>query len=266
MCCFSRSSVIMALLISFVFSSLVVSGFAQSSVFVPIWMKEGAYVEYSFDEGLRYPYGNKTAVKYESGTYRWECIELTGTIAKLNLTLSYIEKDGVTQFSATVLVDAVNRSVYGLDGTLFGNTQLWLESNPTNGQEVVLWDVPPDKIVTKVNAKPVISRTPQGKQEMYQITANGTIGDKLRVFNPCCDMSTGLMVFGLLWSEGTLRALNKGLMSGVTMSDTNIDLGPSTEAFDFGALLPIILIVVAFIAVFITIYWKRHKKHKTKKH
>jgi hypothetical protein len=247
-------------LMLFVFSGFVVSGFAQSSVFAPIWMKEGAYVEYSFGEGIRFPSSDSRVVTYKGGTYRWECVELTGTLAKLSLTLRYNETDGVKQFSGEALVDAVNRSVYSLDETLLGTTQLWLESNPADGEQVVLWDLPPDKIVATINAKPLIINTIQGKQEAYQIIANGTIGGNMAVFNPFCDMNTGLMIFGLLWNEGTLRALNTSIVSSMTMSDTNIDLGPNENVFDFGALLPPILIVAAFVFVFVTIYWKRSKK------
>jgi len=271
--CLFRLSVMAAVLMLFVFSGFVVSGFAQSSVFAPIWMKEGAYVEYSFGDGLRYTSRDSPAVPYEGGIYRWECVELTGTLAKLNLTLSFNEEDGVTRFSAEVLVDVSNRSVYSLDGTILGTTQLWLESNPNDGEEVVLWNVPPDKIVTTIDVSPVISNTPQGKQSMYQVNANGTIGGNTAVFNPCCDLDTGLMIFGLLWNEGTLRALNTNIINSVTLSDTNIDLGPSAEAFNYAALLPPILIVVAFVFIAVTIYWKRSKKptknantHKRKIH
>lgn len=258
-----RLYVVATVLILFVFSACVVYGFAQSSVFAPIWMKEDAYVEFFFDEGIRFPSSDSTAgVAYENGTYRWECIELTGTLAKLSLTLSYTDNVSVTKFSGEVLVDAINRSCYSLDGALLGTTQLWLEADPADGEEVVLWDVPPDKIFGTVETNRV-GETSQGKQESYKVSSrNGTIGGNTAVFDARYDTNTGLMIRGLLWNEPTLTALNTGILNSVTISDTNIDLGPSTDVFDFSALLPPIIIIVAFVAIFVTIYWKRSKKHK----
>jgi hypothetical protein len=256
-----KSSAIATALILLMFCVLVVSGFAQSSVFAPIWMKLSAYAEYSFGEGFRF-LSDKTSVKYEGGTYRWECIELTGTVAKLNLTLSFNEGDSVTQFSAEALVDTLNRSAYSLDGTLLGTTHLWLESNPDNGEEVVLWDLPPDKIVGKINTFAGFTETPQGKQESYLVTGNGTINNNTALFSIYCNMNTGILTMGLPWNEATLSALNTGLINMMTLTDTNIDLGPSSNEFDFGALLPPALIVVAFVFIFVTVYRRRRKKHK----
>jgi hypothetical protein len=75
-------------------------------------------------------------------------------------------------------------------------------------------------------------------------------------------MNTGILTMGLPWNEATLSALNTGLINMMTLTDTNIDLGPSSNEFDFGALLPPALIVVAFVFIFVTVYRRRRKKHK----
>lgn len=234
-------------------------GFAQSSVFAPIWIEKGVFVELSFDKGLRASDNSSVYVTYENGTFSWECIELTGNTAKLKLTLKFNEIDGVTTMSGEALVDAVNRSVYSLDGNLLGTTQLWQESNPTS--EVILWDTSQDKIFGEAETGRV-GETPQGNQETFKVTGNGTINNNEAVFNARYDTDTGLMIRGLLWNEPTLKALKAGILNSVTISDTNIDLGPVTETFEFNLLIPILVIAGAFSCIFITVCWKRNKKRK----
>lgn len=256
-----KSSIQAILLVSLLFSSWVVCVSAQSSVFAPIWMKKGAYVEYSFGDGFRF-LSNKTAVEYEEGTYRWECIDVAGTLATLNVTLILSEETGVTQFSANVLVDTLNRSVFQMNGNPLGTTHLWLESSPADGEEVVLWDLSPDRVVGKIQILNGVTETPQGKQESYYVNGNGTINNNAAFFNMYCDVNTGLMTSGSLWFDGTVSALNTSVINNQVMVATNIDLGPRNDLFDFGALLPIIAIVVAFSFIFVTIYLSRRKKHK----
>jgi hypothetical protein len=239
---------------------LVASCFGQSSsVFAPIWMKTGAYAEYWFDEGFRVR-SDGTFGAYANGTYRWECIALTGTLAKFNLTLSFNEEDSITVLSGETMVDTLNRSVYGLDGTLHGTTQFWLESNPNDGEKFVIWDLPPNKVDGLVNVGGGYYITPQGKQNCYEITGNGTINNKTAIFNTFYDLSTGLMISGILWHEGSLSALNTHIISGMDLSDTNIDLGPSRDSFDLGAFLPPALICIAVVLIFVTIYRRQRKK------
>jgi hypothetical protein len=246
------------------FSVLIFSGHSQSSVFAPIWMKEGAFLEFSFDAGIWYPSNEPPGEHYESGTFRWTCLELNGTVAKLNLTLKFNTENGVKQRSGFALVDTINRSVYSLDGTHLGSTQLWLESNPADGSKIILWDSPPDKIWGNVETNR-IGETSQGNQESYKVTGNGTINNNTAVFNLRCDMNTGLMIRGLMWNEAVFRSMNTGLMSSVIISDTNIDLGPSTDTFDINTVIPIVLIGVAFVLIFVTIYKRGSKKHKSKR-
>jgi len=259
-----RSYVIVTASVLVVFSAFFGPVFAQSTVFVPIWLEEGAYVEFSCGEGLWYPSSASSGIVYESATFKWTCVDLTGTVAKLNITLTYnIEGEDPPVFSAEVLVDAVNRSVYSLDGTLLGATQLWSESNPSDGDQVVLWNIAPDKVVGTVETNRV-GETPQGKQGAYKVTGNETINGNLAVFNLRYDQNTGIMIRGLMWNEGVFKALSKGILNSVTISDTNIDLGPSTETFDINSFIPIIIIAVAFVLIFVTIYWKKSKKRKPK--
>ncbi|MFZ7138200.1 MAG: hypothetical protein ACOWW1_07260 [archaeon] len=257
--CVYRSSMIGATSALLLFSLFFLSANAQSTVFPPIWMEEGAFVEFSFEEGIWYPSNEPPGVVYKSGTFRWSCIELVGTVARLNLTISYNIEGEVKHLSGAALVDVINRSVYDLDGTHVGSTQLWLKSNPNNGEQLVLWDLPPDAIFGAVETNR-IGETCQGNQESYKVIGNGTINNKTAVFNLRCDMNTGLMIRGLMWNEAVFRAMNTGLMSPVIISDTNIDLGPSTDTFDFNSLFPIIIIAVAFVLVFVSIYWTRNKK------
>lgn len=234
---------------------------AQSSIFPPIWMKEGAYVEYTLAEGIMQLHNN-TLFSFNDGKYTWKCIEVTGTLAKLKITLSVNKEESVTTLSTEVLVDSVNRSVYRLDGTRLGTTQLWLESNPTDGEEVVLWYSPPEKVVGKVKILNGYTQTPQGKQDSFKVTGNGTIGEDIEFFSTFHDTDTGILTFCTQWHDATINALNTSVFSTPEIYDTNIDLGPNEDPFNIIDYLPIILIGVAFTLVFIVVYRTRSKRFK----
>jgi hypothetical protein len=261
----SRATLFMLL----IFSAFGTYVFAQSSVFAPIWMKKGAYAEYSFDDGVRFLSDN-TPVEYENGTYRWECIELTGTLAKLNITLSFTEENSVTQYSAEVLVETLNRSVYTMDGTLVGTTNMWLDSNPADDEDVVVWDLPPDMVIAKINHLGGYTLTPQDAQESYEMDGHGTIDGNRVFFSAYYDMDTGIMTTGVVFNDGIFKALSTTLMNIIEFTDTNIDLGPGEtidlsqfeDAASSSVLILIIIVAIAFPFVFVIVYISRRKKYK----
>jgi hypothetical protein len=237
--------------------------YCQSSIFAPIWLEKGIYVEYSFGNGFKpSPDNASDYVIYDSGTFRWECIGLTGNNVELKLSLSFYTETGecVDAVSGYAIIDAVNRSVYGVDGVLLGTTQLWQEPNPDSN--VIIWDTPEIKMLGQVEANGYNMKTPQGLQEIYAVTGEGTINGKQAVFQGHYDVNTGLMIEGLLWNEPTLAAINAGLMNSPLISDTNIDLGPSIETVNFLVLIPIAVVAVAFSGIFIGVYWKRSNRKR----
>jgi hypothetical protein len=253
-----------AVLIMCVFVGFINHSYAQSSVFAPIWLEKGVYAEYSFGNGFRpSPINASDYVTYDKGIIKWECIDLKGNDAKLRLVLSFYTDTGdcVDAISGEVRVNAVNRSVYGTDGTLLGTTQLWQEPNPIT--DVIIWNTEETKIFGKVESNGYNMKTPQGLQEIYYVTGNGTINDKKdAVFSGFYDVNTGLLINGLLWNEPTLTAINAQLMNGPTLSDTNIDLGPSVETTNFSLLILMLIIIGTFIGIFIMVYWKRSNKKR----
>lgn len=258
-------AVSMVLILSSMLNSCLL---VQSSVVMPVWMEKGAYTEYSFDDGLR-PTSNVTVVAFESGTYKWECIDLVGTFATLKITAIFNEEKNVSQFSTQCLVDVFNRSVYRMDGIFIGITNLWLVSNPDQNEEVILWDLPPDKIVGNINYLDDLTRTPQGKQKSYEIDKPGIINGNQILFSSYYDFDTGIMTAGLFYNDATLKLLDVVLMNSLTLADTNVDLGdgekidlnPIENSMFFGAFY-IIIGVSGFLLLSIMIYRTQRKKHK----
>ncbi|HDQ06930.1 MAG TPA: hypothetical protein ENN36_09480 [Candidatus Bathyarchaeota archaeon] len=187
-------------------------------------------------------------------------------LATLNVSISFTGEKKSLFISKEVDVNTTSRQVFLSNGTLIGTTRLWAKANPTDGEEIVVWDVPPDKIVGSVEIRGFwSSNTPQGAQKIYDIEGKGTINGKNALFDSAHEVDTGIMIEGILSNEATLLALGidtLGVNGQFSFSDTNVDLGPKEMLPEILGLLPILLVVILFISVFVILYYRRRKRRR----
>jgi hypothetical protein len=250
------------LLVFILFSSSVSA--QQLQAFSPTWLKQGTFAEYSF-MSIGVQFTNNSIMRVEDGTvafFRWECIELDGTIATINVSLEYVQEISNISFSTEVKVDSISRDVFLLNGTLIGTTRLWAPSTPTDGQELVIWNSVSDQIMGTITYGS-LSDTPQGYQKGYFLEGSGTINGYSIVFSSLHDVDTGLMIDCFLSYDAMLIALNikDPQRDGVlTFVDTNIDLGPKDIWPEIAVLLPGIILVIVVVIISISFYLFRKKK------
>ena len=272
-----------AVLALLVLSSSIASCYAQSSsILAPTWIKEGTYANYIFyeatsteDSSVWYAgFLNGTNIFFRnvtSAVFRWECIQLEDNMARLNVSISVTSTEQSENFynSTLIDVDIVNRSVYLQNGTLIGTTHLWVPSSPADGQEIILWDVPPDKATGNITAArdgqaTYTFQTSQGTQRFFSVdNIVGKINGKDAFFfggNPWYEYDTGLMIQGTLDNEPAIASL--GLDGDITQSvDTNIDMGPPRLDIDLQFVLGLVAIVASIIILtVITIRRRRQRK------
>ncbi len=283
---------------------------AQStSLLAPNWMKEGTYVNYDLTpNGDEYKNGvlqtsksvyltflNSTdgsGVEYNNVTsvvFRWECIKLSGDMATLNVSYAITSALPSDNFytSAIVNVNTATRSVYLQNGTLIGTTNLWLPSRPAEGQEVILWDMPPDKVTATITKSyngdnSWTPETSQGAQTIFQF-ANmaGTLdgedfnlkaGESFSFIGPSkvgefssrlssssYEYDTGLLLVGNLNVEPMYTALGLNFMWFNSMT-TNVDMGPARTVIDWSYWLSLAAVVGAIVAIAVVVVVKRRRK------
>lgn len=213
---------------------------------------------------------NKTIIPFEndaSVTWRWECTEINDDVATLNVSLKYIGETRTVHLSKEVDVNTTSRQVFLSNGTLIGTTHLWVKSNPMDGEEIVVWDAPPDKIVGTVEIRGYwSSNTPQGAQKIYTIEGKGTINGQNALFNSGHEVDTGIMIDGIMnRHEATLLALeidSLGVNGQFSFTDTNIDLGPRELWPEILGLLPIVIVVIVIISALAILYHRRKKRRR----
>jgi len=234
----------------------------------PIWLNKDTFAQYEFKSSAIF-FLNKTTIPFEndaSATLRWECTEMNDDLATLNVSISFTGEKKSLFISKEVDVNTTSRQVFLSNGTLIGTTRLWAKANPTDGEEIVVWDVPPDKIVGSVEIRGFwSSNTPQGAQKIYDIEGKGTINGKNALFDSAHEVDTGIMIEGILSNEATLLALGidtLGVNGQFSFSDTNVDLGPKEMLPEILGLLPILLVVILFISVFVILYYRRRKRRR----
>lgn len=243
----------------------------SASLFAPTWMKTSSYAEYEIKIPIfRFLNGTMSPPSEEgtSAIFRWECIELNDTMAKLEVSLDSGERDGGVHLSSAIYVDTISRSVFLLNGTLVGTTRLWFPAAPTQGQEIILWELSSDKIVGVANtgtaSEPMFFSTIQGVQRVFFVNGNGTINGQKIIFIPfTVDFDTGIMILGQFNNDAALLALGiKQVIGSAQLVGTNIDLGARELSYDIRAALPFIAVIVALIIVFVAVYVRlRKRKH-----
>jgi hypothetical protein len=270
-------------------SSFVVCCVAEPSIFAPTWMKEGVYANYALRAGVTYIddaptksihlfFPNQSSVVCKnatSGFFRWECIKKTGDLATLNVSLTVTSDVPSYNFYASTLVDVdvVSRCVYLQNGTLIGTTHLWLPYSPAEGQEVTLWDLPPDKatanITVMINGEDSYGLTTQGAQRFFSLsgvagTMNGravTLPDFQASGWYQFEFDTGLMVQGSLLYEPMFSSL--GFYSPDTLDSvtTNVDMGPAKLLIDWYHVTGLAATAVSIVLV-VALIIKRRRKRK----
>ncbi len=271
-----KSFVIVFLLTIIIVPIIWQHNLVKADLFAPTWMKKGAYAEYNSGTFLRFLNGSsfESANDTQNGVFRWECLEVNDTTAKLKVSLNINEKDGGIHLSSEIYVNTINRNVYLSNGTLIGTTRLWFPANPSQGQEVVFWNLPPENVTGIVSTGNLINpdvpnyfNTIQGVQNCFMVDANGTIGGQ-QYFSPSlpCDFDTGIVILDFFRFEPMLLALDIQVSTGdAQLVATNIDLGPREISFDILAAIPYIVLIVAIIIVVVTVFVRRHRKLKSKK-
>lgn len=233
----------------------------------PIWLKDGVYAKYRFKSGGLF-FLNDTFINFPhqaQATFRWECVSVNGSVAELNVTITFMGKEREVRLSTLVHVNVENRDVTLLNGTLIGKTYLWLPANPEEGQTVILAGKPPDEVVAKVSIGGS-AKTPQGYQRVFDFDPT-----EVKVLNRSVlkhgifDLDSGVMIQAGLRGEATLLALDiwdVGLKGTLEFSATNIDLGPREVWPDIVTALPIAVPLVVFGFTLIFLLRRRRKRRR----
>jgi hypothetical protein len=229
-----------------------------------LWMKVGTYAEYKF-QSTGPIFLNMTLFNINAtATFRWECVDLNETLAKLSLSITFAGEPQDIHFSTELYVNIITREVILRNGTLIGKTRLWAPAFPEEKETVFLWDIPPDRVVGKVSNLRGTQGTPQGYQQVFMVEGNGTFMGRLTSFIMFYDLDTGVMTSGILWYEATLlpfEIAHPGTMGTINFTDTNIDLGPPELWPEIATFLMIIAPIAVFLVIFIFVY--RHRKRKS---
>lgn len=277
-------AVLALLLLSLPIASCVAQ---SSSILAPIWMEEGTYANYDLTPSTSYSNGvpekditvfflNGTIIKYRNVTsafFQWECVQLRGDMATLNVSYSITSDLESYNFYTSALVDVniASRGVYLQNGTLIGTTNLWLPSSPEEGQEVVLWDMPPERVTANVttsfNGEELFSgQTPQGAQRYFRLeniggTMNGMEVGDAEFQGGGYEYDTGLMLWGDLTLEPMRTALGIQLYNFPLSMTTNVDMGPVLVVIDWSYVLGVAAIVGSIVIV-AALMIKRHRRRK----
>lgn len=253
---------------------------ASADNFPPLWLKKDAYVQYTTNKvGYAYVVNRSASLGFDTlsfwnATFGWHCTSINDTMARLLFTFSYVGKElnnvsltnATLQLTGEVYVGLYNRAVYDLEGHLLGTTHLWVTANPAEGQEVVIWDVPPDKISLQAECKDIWFLTIQGNQAGFALDGTGKINGTSTSFLLLCDQDTGLMIDGNFgWDPIiTSAGINALLLNGrIMFSDTNISLGPTYDPTNWSLIIMFTTLpILAFIVLFVAFYKRMRKKRQ----
>jgi len=275
--------------------------------FAPSWLKEGVYMTYYaknegdirvFDvddprfEGLNYLYAPDDSgcfdwINHSGASLTWKCSNVNSTMAKLQVTFDYVGeslehyegteltrtslKGESFQRTGVVYVDLYTRAVYNVDGVLLGTTHLWLPANPSEGQEIVVWDIE-SKTIT-LPATMIRHQTIQGTHEGFMFIDGGF---KLVDSDPSSykhmgmfyDLDTGLATGGVFdWdpifaSIGLKLANLAGDNGENAVLDTNIKFGTTSTTINWTQILQYAILPIAIILIIAAVIVKNKKKKK----
>ncbi|MDR2719290.1 MAG: hypothetical protein LBC03_00590 [Nitrososphaerota archaeon] len=281
--------------------SMFIPVVAARDAFAPSWLKEGAYVKYEpyietasnlgnmcfFDvtnsqfAGTNYMLSQpfELVLNTVSSNLMWQCVNVNSTMAKLQVTLDYIGEspsyfddsgklvvdlfeEMSIQRTGECYVDLYNRGVYNVDGVFLGTTHLWLPANPSNGQEIIIWEENSEAITVPVTfSDDSWTRTVQGPQDTFSPNRSVTIKNQSHLLMFIYDLDTGLCVSGLLQWDPIFATIGIGFGLIGRVSETNIDLGPERSEITWIQILGYTIIPVTIILIVVTLIIK-HKKKK----
>ncbi|PVX24232.1 MAG: hypothetical protein CW716_10520 [Candidatus Bathyarchaeum sp.] len=268
------------MLIIFFILSVGLIGLVGAESSSPAWLKEGTYVKYSTDQvGYAYLFNNSglsgiNSLSFWNATFGWRCVSINDTVAKLEFTFDYVGKtlndvsleNATLQLAGEVYVDIYTRAMYASNGSLLGTTHMWVTANPTEGQDVVVWDIPPERVTLPAKVNGVWFQTIQGKQDGFNLEGTETVNGKAKNFGLLCDLDTGLMVDGNFeWDPIITGAGIKALLLNgrIILSDTNIALTITSDNSKGSFIFVFIsLSILAFVILFVAFYKRIHQKRK----
>ena len=272
--------------------------------FAPAWLKEGAHVTYICKgenvaivfnvtdprfEGLNYLYPGPSRdwIYYLNASLTWRCISVNATMAKLQVTFDYIGKElqhfeGETlirtplngeslQRTGEAYVDLYTRAVYNANGVLLGTTHLWLPANPSDGQEIVVWDVEPRTITLPISIESG-HETIQGPQDIFMFAdagfkLNDTEPNSYKIVSLFYDLDTGLAVDGAFKWDPIMAAIgidDSGLVGdgqpNTAFFDSNINFGPERTTINWMQILQYSILPVAVVLLLVAFVIRRKKK------
>jgi hypothetical protein len=251
---------------------------SASDDFAPNWLKKGVYAEYLFPStsGIHLtPEGEVVEKENPGAVFRWECVDINSTFAELKITFYYneteessppISENGKTIFN--VSVNKFNRTIYLQNGTLIGTTLFWLPANPSPGETVVLWNVPPDMITFELanSTHDFRTVTPQGDQKFFNIDKMANLADGTRLsVHATFDFDTGVLLQGQMGHEPTFEPLELPaffVSLRITLHETNIELGPNANTLDWHTILTVVAIIVALTIMVVSVYRRRTKRRR----
>lgn len=259
--------------------------------FAPSWLKEGAYATYVTNKegtagifnttdpqykGLNCWNANSyDRISYWNASLTWRCISINDTTAKLQVTFDYVGKElshfvgtemnriplnnESLQLTGETYVDLYTRAVYTSDGTL-GTTHLWLPANPSEGQDMVVWDVPSETVTLPATVNNVWLETIQGKQDGFQVGGTVTINGKPMNIMMTYDLDTGLGIDGFFQWDPIMAAI--GISDGNLdkFSDTNISLGAKDTSLNWTLILQYAILPIAIVLLVVAFVIRRRKK------
>jgi hypothetical protein len=295
-----RKLVIIVSLICLCVSGCLIPVVSARDAFAPSWLKEGTYAKYEaaisnsnttgfvqfFNvtdpkfAGTNYMLSHKAdTLGTISSSFTWRCVSVNDTMAKLQVTLEYAgnstgnnyddnfeyvtNSPGNVSFQLTgeAYVDLYTRGVYNADGVFLGTTHLWLPANPTDGQEMILWEEDSKTITSAVTIDQTTSwtTTVQGKQDIFEIR-DIRVKDKYTLGYPFYDSDTGLYVGGMCPWDPICAVIGVSSCNVGVLTETNISLGPERSTTNWMQILPYVIIPVAIILLVTTLLVKRRRK------
>lgn len=266
--------------------------FQVSSTLAPSWMNEGTYVDYDFTPQAGYSNGvletsvdlsvsflNGSRIRFRNVTsviFRWECTDLKENMATLDVSYSVTSDLASDNFytSTSVDVDIATRRVSFQDGTLIGTTNFWLPSRPANGQEILLWDVPPEKVTANVRASEpngediFTGQTLSEPQRVFQLqnmtgTMNGqVVNDSTFWGGGMYEYDTGLYVNGPIFLDSLFTAIGIDNREFPIFVTTNIDMGPAKIVISWGYWLSIAAFVASIVVIAAYLLIRRRRQRR----
>lgn len=272
-------------IITFLFLVLVLHTcsivFVSSSTIkgVPLWFKEGVYVEF-FGKGAEIDFinGSRKVVMNGNSFFRWECLTFNGSMAKLKVTVMLVLNDvRVFEYSVHIFVDVSSRDVFSEHGEPCGKTMLWLPTNLDEG-DTVTFGYPGCYINGTITDRGYNVKTPYGYQKCFEAefktegSVNVTYRNKTYSLYGLWnwldyDLDTGLLIqMAHSGGEGTLYPLGIfKIYSLMLIHETNIDIGPGLILPEIISFFWVAAPVLFFALFFLLVYYQRRKKRRLMK-